>query len=699
MRLLLLLLAIARAGAGTPARAPDVQQRANAILRRLSDPLLLAASPVMRPLQQNAALRPAVESAMQQLRTFQTAAASPPAGRAGELPQPRELVSAHGRLDVHLTLAFANMSTPVGRVTLRAWHLDGVAQVPAPTLRVRPGDVLTLRITNALPAGSGRCARAALASPAVGESDAECANTFHDGNAVNIHTHGLHVSPFYDDVFVRQPPGVTRTYVVPIKREHAPGTAWWHPHQHGAGALHAASGAAGALIVDDPRGGVGDDGGASMTRFAERVLVLSEWRFNGLLSLLSLLNASHAEDYATVLEQTAAGCGFDAGSHDPSGWSAQLDPSCSFVVVNNALRPTLTLRAGAWLRLRIVAATWSSSLALALRGSACEGVLLALDGVPLRPAPLPLRAAALAGGGLLLAPGQRADVALRCSTPQASGGSGGDAHRDDAPALVMMPRDAAVDGIFGAWFQQYLPNDVTRAPVVLTDLAVMPPLRTGSGGGAVAGGGGAAPALPLPSPPPAYLRSLLNEPVQRRHSWAFDAGILCSRVAGSNCVSPASASAPHGGGHLLQRLTNSTPVVTGFTASGLDDVTSAFYINGALYRGAGAPALAARTGEVHEWTLSASWVSPHVVHLHAVPFQVVSYEPERGSKAPAGTGAFLAGAWADSVLVPAGGRVVVRLRFVDAGATLLHCHTLLHHDVGMAAVVDVTAAAEREDAR
>jgi FtsP/CotA-like multicopper oxidase with cupredoxin domain len=686
--LLLLLAAAGGAGADAPSRAADVQRRANAIVKRLSDPLLLAASPVLRPLETNAALRPAVVSAMQQLRTFQTAAASPPPGRVGELPQPRELVSAHGRLDVHLTLALANISTPVGRVTLRAWHLDGVAYVPAPTLRVRPGDVLTLRITNALPAGGGvRCARAALASPPVGDDDAECANTFHDGNAVNIHTHGLHVSPFYDDVFVRQPPGTTRTYVVPIKREHVPGTAWWHPHHHGAGALHVASGAAGALIVDDPRSG--DAAAASMPQFAEeRVLIFQEWRFNGLVSLLSILNTSFAKDYATVLAQTAPGCGFDVGSHDPSGWHAQLDPSCSFIVVNNALRPTLTLRAGAWVRLRLVAATWSSSLSLALRdagGAGCEGVLLALDGVPLA-APMPLRAAALAGGGLLLAPGQRADVALRCS------GSSGNAH--ESPALVMMPRDAAADGIFGAWFQQYLPNDVTRAPVVLADIAVTPSpsqLRTRSGGAA-------APALPLPAPPPAYLRSLLRAPVQRRHAWAFDATIACARVAGSNCVSPASHGMM-GHGHILERLANQTQLVTGFTSSGLDDVASVFYVNGALYRGAGAPALRAAAGEVHEWTLSASWVSPHVVHLHAVPFQIVSYETERGGAAPVATGAFLAGAWVDSVLVPAGGRVVVRLRFVDAGATLLHCHTLLHHDVGMAAVVDVTPAAGGDDAQ
>jgi FtsP/CotA-like multicopper oxidase with cupredoxin domain len=127
------------------------------------------------------------------------------------------------------------------------------------------------------------------------------------------------------------------------------------------------------------------------------------------------------------------------------------------------------------------------------------------------------------------------------------------------------------------------------------------------------------------------------------------------------------------------------------STAGLDDVGSIFYINGELYRGGGTPALRAVVGELHEWTLSASWVSPHVMHIHATPFQIVSYEPENGSGA--GNASFLHGAWVDSVLVPAGGRVVIRLRFEDAGPTLIHCHTLLHHDIGMAAVVDVRAAA------
>jgi FtsP/CotA-like multicopper oxidase with cupredoxin domain len=137
-----------------------------------------------------------------------------------------EFASVNGQLSLNLTFGLANVSTPAGPVLLRCWLYDGVPQVPAPTLRLRPGDVLTLRVTNTLPEMRQRCRRAALAAPPQGEGEAECANTFHDVNSLNIHTHGLHVSPVYDNVFIRHAPGTTWQYNIPIRRDHVPGTFW-----------------------------------------------------------------------------------------------------------------------------------------------------------------------------------------------------------------------------------------------------------------------------------------------------------------------------------------------------------------------------------------------------------------------------------------------------------------------------------------
>ena len=687
-RLLALLLTaalrcdVARAAPRRRHAEDDVAESMDAMLRPVINPLLGAAGPALRPVENDARLRKAAAAVMLELRRHQEPASSPP--RTGnEAPQPRELSSRDGALTVRLTFSMVQVSTPAGVVPLRAFTLDGDAapSVPAPTLRVRPGDVLTLIVRNELPAASPRCLRAHLAAEPQGDTDAECENTFHAPNTLNIHTHGLHVSPLFDDVFVAQEPGTTRTYRIPIERDHAPGLSWWHPHHHGSGSLHLASGAAGALIVDPgPLDGVAD----AEALFAEElVLMLQEQRFNGLVSLLSVLKASFASDYDAVLAAVAPACGFNAATHNPSAYGAQLNPSCTFLTVNGALRPTLRLRSGAWARLRVVAATWTGVAALAVQGAGCTAAVLALDGIPLRPAPAPLSET---GGRVLLSPGQRVDLAVRCE-PSADGA---------AAALVAMPRDDAVDASFGTWFQQFLPNDVTREPLVLADIALSPPLALLGGAIAVGGSGGAVPALPQPQS--AYLADdLRGLHVAQRHSWFFDARLLCLRMNASNCERLPDEGVEQSQRRLVQRMSDRltatrhpSKYVAGFDADGLDDITSIFFINGKVYRGAGAPALTARIGEVHEWELRAGWVSPHVVHLHATPFQLLSYEPEGGGNA---TQRFMTGQFMDSVLVPAGGRVVLRVRFAAAGPTLLHCHTLLHHEVGMAAVVDVQGPA------
>lgn len=118
-----------------------------------------------------------------------------------------------------------------------------------PTLRVRPGDILDLRIENHLP---------------VVRHDAHGAAAHHDYNATNIHTHGLHVSPLSpaDNVLLTILPFGSSAdaagpltvigsydYKFEIPRKHLPGTHWYHSHLHGSTAIQLASGMAGALIV------------------------------------------------------------------------------------------------------------------------------------------------------------------------------------------------------------------------------------------------------------------------------------------------------------------------------------------------------------------------------------------------------------------------------------------------------------------
>jgi FtsP/CotA-like multicopper oxidase with cupredoxin domain len=95
-------------------------------------------------------------------------------------------------------------------------------------------------------------------------------------NTTNLHFHGFHVSPMSidakgetvssldkdvvrssDDPFVLVKPkgdhGSTgeHLYQVVLPKFHAPGTHWYHPHNHGSTALHVVDGMSGALIVEE----------------------------------------------------------------------------------------------------------------------------------------------------------------------------------------------------------------------------------------------------------------------------------------------------------------------------------------------------------------------------------------------------------------------------------------------------------------
>jgi FtsP/CotA-like multicopper oxidase with cupredoxin domain len=140
-------------------------------------------------------------------------------GPAGQLlTQPTVLASRGGVLQVRLTAAAG--AWLAGRHT-RALGFNGTS--PGPTLRVRPGDLLQVRLANQL------------------------------DQPTNLHTHGLHVSPddHGDNPFVTIDPGASFDYSYRIPANHPAGTFWYHPHHHGHVADQLFGGLAGALLVDD----------------------------------------------------------------------------------------------------------------------------------------------------------------------------------------------------------------------------------------------------------------------------------------------------------------------------------------------------------------------------------------------------------------------------------------------------------------
>ena len=84
-------------------------------------------------------------------------------------------------------------------------------------------------------------------------------------------------------------------------------------------------------------------------------------------------------------------------------------------------------------------------------------------------------------------------------------------------------------------------------------------------------------------------------------------------------------------------------------------------------------------GEVEEWTIVNETGMDHPFHLHVWPFQVVDEQGWPG--------------WKDTVNVPGGQQVTIRIPFVGhSGRTVYHCHILDHEDIGMMGVIEVMAA-------
>lgn len=95
-------------------------------------------------------------------------------------------------------------------------------EYPGPTLRVRPGDRLKIRLANQLP------------------------------DLTNLHLHGFHVSPSgnSDNIFLHIRPGDVFDYDYELPSDHPSGLYWYHPHFHGLTTAQVSGGMAGAIIVE-----------------------------------------------------------------------------------------------------------------------------------------------------------------------------------------------------------------------------------------------------------------------------------------------------------------------------------------------------------------------------------------------------------------------------------------------------------------
>jgi FtsP/CotA-like multicopper oxidase with cupredoxin domain len=267
------------------------------------------------------------------------------------LIEPEVRRSSNGALQTSLRVGYAYKDMGGYRLFLRTYE----GGIPGPTLRMRPGEVLRVRLVNALPPN---------ADPVLLDMGLP-----HHFNTTNFHAHGLHVSPsgISDNIFRSMEPGQGYDIEIAIPADHPRGTYWYHPHHHGSADVQMTSGMAGALIVEGDFDGVPEIASAS-----ERLLILNEVLFDYRGSI---------ESYDTV-------------------WPEAVP---RFLSVNGQREPIIAMRPGEVQRWRIIHAGHEDNLNLALEGHRLG--VVAYDGV---------RTGRIDScDTLLMAPGQRADVLVQ----------------------------------------------------------------------------------------------------------------------------------------------------------------------------------------------------------------------------------------------------------------------------------------------
>ena len=173
-------------------------------------------------------------------KAFALTVAAPPHGcnPSGDITHDGNLVT----LDLHVIEQLNKIYNPgtssMDDVQLRSYG----GCLTGPLIEVHPGNTLRVYLDNDLD-------KQAPTAPACPDGGPPCFNI------INLHFHGLHVSPAgnSDNVLLNIAPKTKFEYEVNVPPDHPSGTFWYHAHRHGSTSLQVASGASGVLIVRGDR--------------------------------------------------------------------------------------------------------------------------------------------------------------------------------------------------------------------------------------------------------------------------------------------------------------------------------------------------------------------------------------------------------------------------------------------------------------
>jgi FtsP/CotA-like multicopper oxidase with cupredoxin domain len=159
-----------------------------------------------------------------------------------EIQQPPDLFSVNGKLEVSLNY-FTSMDDD-GRTLFCFVTADGTKM--SPTFHVNPGDKLIIHLTNMVPAAPlGRTEK-------ISGSATNCAADTMTDSSVNMHFHGLNVSPAChgdETIHTMINSGESYDYTLHIPSDEPPGLYWYHPHIHGISSVAVQGGSPGLIEV------------------------------------------------------------------------------------------------------------------------------------------------------------------------------------------------------------------------------------------------------------------------------------------------------------------------------------------------------------------------------------------------------------------------------------------------------------------
>ncbi len=120
-----------------------------------------------------------------------------------------------------------------------------------PTIEAHPNTTLLIPVLNLLDRRELELCGLPLQDPLPIGPAGDPMNFPHGFDIINLHTHGLNVSPSWpaDDVFREIHPFQFKFFIYHIPKDHPIGTFWYHPHKHGAVGPQVAGGMAGPLLV------------------------------------------------------------------------------------------------------------------------------------------------------------------------------------------------------------------------------------------------------------------------------------------------------------------------------------------------------------------------------------------------------------------------------------------------------------------